>query len=170
MALVATPLPDPFSHSPGRSPILSRLSDVATALADAAAPDNKKQAHSSDRADFASWCFVSYRPTFPTDPSTLADYIAELASPPRNLKASTINRRCSAIARASPLGRLPDSADRRRQGDDGRHPQQAGPPSSGADRPHGAADDDHRSPPLRERDPGPARADSNHDEAPRRRV
>lgn len=82
-------------------------SDAATAFASASASDNTKRAYSADWADFANWCHENYRPALPADPSTLADYIAELASPPRKLKASTINRRCSAIARAHRLAGFP---------------------------------------------------------------
>jgi hypothetical protein len=107
MALVPTPLPDSFSHSSGPSTDLVPLSDAATAFADAGASDNTKRAYSADWADWATWCHANYRPALPADPSTLADYIAALASPPRSLKASTINRRCSAIARAHRLAGFP---------------------------------------------------------------
>jgi site-specific recombinase XerD len=45
------------------------------------------------------------RQWLPADPATLADYIADMAD--RGYKPSTINRRCSGIARAHRLAQLP---------------------------------------------------------------
>jgi site-specific recombinase XerD len=76
------------------------LSSAARAFAVAASADNTKRAYRGDWADFTAWCERIGRVALPAAPETLADYIAGLASPPRSLKASTINRRCAAIARA----------------------------------------------------------------------
>jgi site-specific recombinase XerD len=84
-------------------PGLDTLSDAASTFAGAAAADNTKRAYSSDWADFAEWCEVNRRQALPADPNDLADYIAALAGPARNLKASTIHRRCSAISTAHRL-------------------------------------------------------------------
>jgi len=82
---------------------LVALSDAATAFAAASAADNTKRAYSADWSDFTAWCEKNSRQALPVSPNDLADYIAALAIPPRSLKASTINRRCSAIARAHRL-------------------------------------------------------------------
>jgi site-specific recombinase XerD len=84
-----------------------RLSDAARDFADAAAADNTKRAYTADWADFTSWCEKHGKPPLPASQADLADYIADLASPPRSLKASTINRRCSAIARAHRVAGFP---------------------------------------------------------------
>jgi site-specific recombinase XerD len=77
------------------------LSEAAAKYAAASAADNTKRAYSSDWADFEAWCSRSGRQQLPAPPSTLADYIAELAV--RGYRTSTINRRCAAISRAHRL-------------------------------------------------------------------
>ena len=95
------------SLQPLTSAGLVALSAEARKLAAASPADTTKRAYSSDWADFTAWCDRDGREPLPADPHTLADYIAALASPPRNLKVSTINRRCSAIAREHRLANHP---------------------------------------------------------------
>ena len=82
---------------------LGALSAEAREFAALSSAANTTRAYVSDWADFTAWCDRHGRQSLPADPPTLADYIAALASPPRNLKVSTIARRCTAIARAHRL-------------------------------------------------------------------
>jgi site-specific recombinase XerD len=81
------------------------LSEIAHSYAAGAAAENTKRAYSGDWADFIAWCQRTGRQSLPADPVTLAEYIADLAQ--RDYKPSTINRRCSAIARAHRLAEFP---------------------------------------------------------------
>lgn len=90
-------------------PTMSRLpmpmSDSAAAFASVSSAEHTRRAYSSDWADFTHWCEGGDRSPLPADPVTLADYIANMAD--GGYKPSTINRRCSAIARAHRLAGFP---------------------------------------------------------------
>ena len=81
------------------------LSETAHSYAAGAAAENTKRAYSGDWADFTVWCQRMGCQGLPADPVTLAEYIADMAQ--RGYKPSTINRRCSAIARAHRLAEFP---------------------------------------------------------------
>ena len=96
------------------------LSIEAREFASQSQSDATRLAYASDWADFADWCEENGCQALPTSPTDLANYLAALATPPRSLKASTITRRCSAIAHAAPPGRLRDAAAGCGAGDTGR--------------------------------------------------
>jgi site-specific recombinase XerD len=59
--------------------------------------DATRRAYRSDFDHFAAWCRSAGRIPLPATSETIATYLASLAD---HLKASTINRRCIAIAYA----------------------------------------------------------------------
>ena len=76
-------------------------SGAALRYAVEAAASNTRRAYRADWADFSAWCAENERQALPASPVVLADYLAHLAD--SGLKASTIVRRCSGIARAHRL-------------------------------------------------------------------
>jgi site-specific recombinase XerD len=62
--------------------------------------DATRRAYRSDFDHFAAWCKSAGRTPLPATAETIATYLASLAD---HLKASTINRRCIAIAHAHRL-------------------------------------------------------------------
>jgi site-specific recombinase XerD len=80
---------------------LEYSSGAALRYAVEAAASNTRRAYRADWADFSAWCATKERQALPASPVVLADYLAHLAD--SGLKASTIVRRCSGIARAHRL-------------------------------------------------------------------
>ena len=78
-------------------PNLTALVDRARALADASLAPNSRRAYAADFADFSTWCSGQNLSPAPAPPQTVALYISALSG---FAKASTIQRRLSAIARA----------------------------------------------------------------------
>jgi site-specific recombinase XerD len=80
---------------------LEHSSGAALRYAVEAAASNTRRAYRADWANFTAWCAENGREALPASPVVLADYLAHLAD--SGLKASTIVRRCSGIARAHRL-------------------------------------------------------------------
>lgn len=80
------------------------LSESAKTFAAAASSENTKRAYSADWAAFTTWCGHAGRSPLPAEPGTMADYLAGMAD--AGYKASSINRRAAAIARAHRLAGL----------------------------------------------------------------
>lgn len=57
--------------------------------------DKTLAAYESDWNDFCDWCIFNRRQPFPADPSTIADYLNDLAA---SARPSTIRRRVSALS------------------------------------------------------------------------
>jgi site-specific recombinase XerD len=94
----------PTVHSPiacssnERVAALSLVTERAHEYADQAKASNTLRAYRADWRDFAAWCAAADRPALPATPETVALYLADLAGAGR--KASTLQRRLSAISRA----------------------------------------------------------------------
>lgn len=85
----------------GRSDLATRLEESARrarSYFESARAPATLQAYKSDLTDFETWAEVDAggRSTLPASPETVAMYIGDLAG--RGLKASTINRRLTAIS------------------------------------------------------------------------
>jgi integrase len=76
------------------------LQTAVTAAADFIAAAKSKSTHrayASDWRDFESWCATHRQTSLPADPGTVAAYLSSLATTGKS-KASTLRRRCAAIA------------------------------------------------------------------------
>ena len=90
---------------PGSKVSPAAISDSAKGFAAAASSQNTKRAYRGDWEAFTAWCQLTGRTPLPAEPETLADFVATMAD--EGYKASTINRRVSAIARAHRLAGHP---------------------------------------------------------------
>lgn len=78
----------------------------ADSFAKAEKATSTMRAYRSDAALFDAWCAEHELPAFPAEPATVAAFLASEAD--RGVKASTINRRASAIRFAHKARDLPD--------------------------------------------------------------
>lgn len=84
------------------------LSPDALEYADASKAENTRRAYASHWQQFVTWCSDHREQSLPAYPSTVANYITEIAG---RLKVGTIERRLSAIAYAHKLqGHTPPTA------------------------------------------------------------
>lgn len=92
-------------QTPASTDVLARAADYAAA----SKSDATRRAYQSDFNHFASWCARSGESPLPASVEAVAAYLASLAD--AGLKASTITRRCAAIAYAHKLaGHEPPTA------------------------------------------------------------
>ena len=91
--------------TPGSQVSPAVISDSAKGFAAAASSQNTKRAYRGDWEAFTAWCQLTGRMPLPAEPEALADFVATMAV--EGYKASTINRRVSAIARAHRLAGYP---------------------------------------------------------------
>jgi hypothetical protein len=117
------------------------LEERAGEYARASRAENTLRAYRSDLRDFEAWCTDHRRPSLPASPQTLTLYLTALAD--GGARASTIQRRVSAISQAHQLARPPPPGDPRLDGasDPARHPPHPGhrARAEGAHRHHRAA-------------------------------
>lgn len=86
----------------GATPPLAPLVPQVEAYLGASRADATKRIYRSDWQQFVAWCDTHTVPSLPATPATVAAFIADLAD--QGLKASTINRKLSAIQFAHRLG------------------------------------------------------------------
>ena len=88
---------------------LARLADLESKVTEAIRASRAEatlKAYRSDWADFTIWCETIGATSLPASPSTVAAYLADLASPPddrKPLATATIRRRKSSIGEAHKL-------------------------------------------------------------------